>query len=83
MNNAAVGTDGTRPVVWGVGKTGNDARADAESQLVECDGESPLVTVEISDEQLSRIKAGVVDAPELGIRLTPGQLRDLRGETVS
>ncbi len=65
---AAIGTDGTKPVVWGTGSTPKlaivDAKhwarlADADPELFDC--------VEVTEEQLDRIDSGEVQASTLGI----------------
>lgn len=56
---AAIGTDGTRPVVWGLGDTEEAALVDAGLQ----DGVDgvELRTEPVSDVQASKIEQGVVD----------------------
>lgn len=68
MTYAAIGTDGTREVVWGLGATEEDAEAEAREQArdAECDPEL-LRTVAVTDEQAERIRAGVVGADDLGL----------------
>jgi hypothetical protein len=46
---AAIGTDGTSHVVWGIGHTEDEALADAHEALVRTDSESQLRTVEITE----------------------------------
>jgi hypothetical protein len=66
---AAVGTDGTRAVVWGLGRTPEEARNDAKEWLDQsgdrehdaCDTE----VHEISDEQAEIVRAGDVSWPIL------------------
>lgn len=65
---AAVGDDGTRPVVWGLGDTEAQARRDAEDQAYEFDCSTGILTLhEISDELARRIETGEIDAVALGI----------------
>lgn len=71
---AAIGSDGTREVVWGIGSTEVAAEADAllnanraapnEPEL--CDPELTR-TVRITAEIEARIKRGFIGAAELGI----------------
>jgi hypothetical protein len=66
---AAIGTDGTRYVVWGLGKTEDDAEHDAASQ----DTEEPVEIVAIAPvdaERAARIEAGDVAADDLVTRAT-------------
>jgi hypothetical protein len=64
---AAIGTDGTRPVVWGIGANAEEAIADGEEQLgdVGAAGSCDLRSVEISVARFSRIASGDVDASDL------------------
>lgn len=62
---AAVGTDGTRLVVWGLGTTEDEAEADACEQ--EGSNGVELTTVQITAEQAELVRAGVVSVDELGI----------------
>lgn len=66
---AAIGTDGTRPVVWGVGETPDAAMADAEAQDADWDS-GGWDTCEILAWTAGRIRAGTVDCGDLGIRVT-------------
>ncbi|HSM93391.1 MAG TPA: hypothetical protein VLT47_10945 [Anaeromyxobacteraceae bacterium] len=71
----AIGTDGTRPVVWGMGATEAEALEDARHWLVANQVPPPrgvetctaddLRTVEVDDERAARIAAGDVDASDL------------------
>lgn len=60
---AAIGTDGVRPVVWGLGATADEAIADAGDQ--EDVGEQTFVTVEVDAARVARIACGDVDASDL------------------
>ena len=63
---AAIGDDGMRPVVWGIGETERLARRDAEEQAHDsCCGTGDLRIVEVSAERAARIEAGDVDASDL------------------
>jgi hypothetical protein len=64
---AAIGTDGTRPVVWGLGATEDEAEEDARAQ--DDAGDVKLITVEVTAEQAARIEAGEVSVATLGIAL--------------
>jgi len=65
---AAIGTDGMREVVWGIGETEEAAEAEAASEAREagCDPELRR-TVAVTAEQAARIEAGEVDAATLGL----------------
>jgi hypothetical protein len=65
---AAIGSDGTRPVVWGLGATENEAIADARGELAKCEPherDEDLRVVPVSDDRAARIDAGDVDASDL------------------
>ena len=55
---AAIGTDGTRPVVWGLGNTEDEALAEAHEGLLQTDSDSRLRTVEITEATYCAINAG-------------------------
>ena len=63
---AAIGTDGRRPVVWGLGDTAEDARCDAviEEETWDSDGSA---TVRIPASVADRIRGGEVSCELLGI----------------
>lgn len=63
---AAIGTDGTRYVVWGLGASEETAEADAraEADAAACDPELRC-TVAIGAERVARIQAGDVSADDL------------------
>lgn len=66
--HVAIGTDGNRPVVWGMGDTAEEAMADAASELREqCEVASDfeLRCVEVSDDRAAIVTAGDVDASDL------------------
>lgn len=65
---AAIGTDGMRPVVWGVGESEQAAREDAClcDELTHDDLDA-LTLRPITDEQAVRIQRGEVDCKTLGI----------------
>lgn len=74
---AAIGTDGIRNVVWGMGETAEDAIAEAREGLIEAglglSGEDDpngieIRTQEISQGDVDRINAGDVAAERLGRR---------------
>jgi hypothetical protein len=61
----AIGTDGKRHVVWGLGDTPEAAQRDGEAELREqCDVQD-LAVVEIDAARLARLQAGDVDASDL------------------
>lgn len=65
---AAIGDDGRRPVVWGVGDTEAEARADAAESLRDAgsgDDSENLRVVEISAERRAKIEGGEVGAEDL------------------
>ena len=61
-NFAAIGTDGMRPVVWGVGSTEEAAVADAWRWV---EDREELRVVAISAERRATIEAGDVSASDL------------------
>lgn len=63
---AAIGDDGTRPVVWGLGASHAEALADAALQN-DGDDVGALNVVVITAEQAERIRAGEVSTDVLGI----------------
>lgn len=66
---AAIGSDGIRLVVWGMGETAEAALAEAREGILEAGSvEVELVTREISAGDVEAIKAGDVDAGRLGRR---------------
>jgi hypothetical protein len=65
---AAIGSDGTREVVWGLGDSEEAAEAEALREAAASDVDPELTrTVEISDDVDTRIRAGEVDCEGLGI----------------
>ena len=68
MMYAAIGSDGWREVVWGVGTTEDEAEDDAKFWLEasEC-GPQDLRTVPITEDQASDIWDGVVSVKALGL----------------
>jgi len=65
---AAIGTDGVRPVVWGLGDNEDDALAEAHSQLREAapewnEGHNELTVHPVTDAQVARIQTGDVSWP--------------------
>ena len=60
---AAVGDDGTRPVVWGLGGTSAAALRDARTQLRQADAGSELSTSKIAKAQDAHVRAGDVSWP--------------------
>lgn len=76
---AAIGADGTREVVWGLGSTEADAEADAREWLAEATGEpvdASLRYCEVDADQAHAIMNGVIDVATLGLRPAA---RDARG----
>jgi hypothetical protein len=66
---AAIGDDGMRPVVWGVGSSPEEALADARVWLDARNARDELTVIEMTDEQSDAILAGVVGMDELaGVR---------------
>lgn len=61
---AAIGADGTRLVVWGLGATEDEAEADARTN--EADGVA-LAYIAVSDAEAVRVGAGTVGLKDLGI----------------
>lgn len=65
---AAIGDDGTRPVVWGLGSTEEAATADARSELREAGVRSELThVVQVTARQAASIRQGVVSVEALGL----------------
>ncbi len=63
---AAIGTDGVRPVVWGLGET--EAHARNEARYYDAAWASRgSAFVEVTPDIVARIKAGEVDCATLGI----------------
>lgn len=61
---AAVGTNGTRLVVWGIGRSEAAARRDAVRWLVEAEGEPVELEVHrITAAQAARVKRGTIGWP--------------------
>lgn len=68
---AALGTDGRRPVAWGIGHTESAAREDAAESLRDAgsyDDSADLRIIEIDAERYARIEGGEVDASDLWAR---------------
>ena len=65
---AALGTNGRDPVVWGIGRTEDEAREDAAESLREVgsyEGSADLRIVAIDAARCARIEGGEVDASDL------------------
>ena len=62
---AVVGTDGVRPVVWGLGADIEAALADAD----EASNDAGLCPVAVTSDVAQRIRAGVIDCKTLGIEV--------------
>jgi hypothetical protein len=61
---AAVGDDGWRPVVWGLGPTEQDALSEAESELIGAECRCTKLTVHpITAKQVERVLAGDISWP--------------------
>lgn len=68
MIYAAIGTDGAREVVWGLGGSAADAESNAGIEAAQSECDPGLTrTVTVSSEIASRISGGEVSAAELGI----------------
>lgn len=75
---AAIGSDGTRLVVWGLGATEDAAEQDAAKWLAdEQPGATPLCYAKIDTLTLARIATGEVSAESLGLE-TPEMLSDAK-----
>jgi hypothetical protein len=74
---AAIGSDGTRLVVWGVGATEDAATRDAARWLHIDRDTTPLCFAEIDTLTLARIVTGAVDCELLGLQ-TPELLREAK-----
>ena len=66
---AAVGTDGLRLVVWGLGTDEQDALEDAAPYTSDAYPMPSLTTIEVDREQEARIIAGEIDCASLGIEV--------------
>lgn len=65
---AAIGDDGSRPVVWGLGATEEKATADARNELRESGVRSDLThVVAVTPKQATQIRQGVVSVEALGL----------------
>lgn len=65
---AAIGTDGRREVVWGLGASAEEAELEAIDEAHGSDCNANLVrTVQVSDDVVARIRGGDVAVAELGI----------------
>jgi hypothetical protein len=62
---AAIGDDGRRPVVWGVGDTVEQADEDAYDNLERSECTSEIQIIEVSEERYARIVGGDVDASDI------------------
>ena len=69
---AAIGTDGNRPVVWGLGNNYEESVKDAQGQLLNCGlpSEEFENVVQVTTEQADSIRCGVVGIEDLGIILS-------------
>lgn len=67
---AAIGTDGRRFVVWGLGSTEDAARRDAYSWDETWSRGRGSVCLSISRELAARVEDGEVDCDTLGISVT-------------
>jgi hypothetical protein len=80
QNYATIGTDGMRPVVWGLGLSPEAAEEDAREQL-QALGEAcaeELVTVPVTEEQARRVEEGEVSTKALGLALPEAWLAELQ-----
>jgi hypothetical protein len=68
---AAIGTDGIRLIVWGIGANEDEALEDAWFWLDQQGlGGITLDMYELTDDQLASVSRGRIDAIELGIDVT-------------
>jgi hypothetical protein len=70
---AAIGTDGKRPVVWGLGRDSDAALDDALANGYDGD----MITVVIDDATAKRVESGEVSCESLGIELTAGEISEI------
>lgn len=80
---AAVGTDGLRPVVWGIGDTRDEALVDAGRSFGQCGIDpktEPLLVKEITARQRRSVLDGEVSTDELGIVLDKNDIRTLSAD---
>lgn len=66
---AAIGSDGTRPVVWGLGETRAEAVSDAYTTEETWAGDGAAY-VEIDERTAARVLEGQIDCDALGIAVT-------------
>jgi hypothetical protein len=64
IQHVAIGSDGTRPVVWGIGDTEAAAMADAADQEG-CPRQDDLRLAVVTGECAGIIRSGNVDASDL------------------
>lgn len=69
---AAIGIDGTRPVVWGLGVTADAAIAEACEQEPTWDSQGRATCV-VSADLVTQIEGGIVDCKTLGITVSVDQ----------
>lgn len=68
MKFVAIGTDGVNPVIWGVGETEEEARADAERWMTDFYAQGELEELKfkmVSDERAHLVLHGKVEADDL------------------
>ena len=83
---ATIGTDGTRPVIWGLGASPEASEADAREQY--CDqhmdlgfNEEGMLTIPITEEQAQRVSEDEEISTEvLGIELPKAWLAEHQGK---
>jgi hypothetical protein len=80
---ATIGTNGTRPVVWGMGVSPEASEKDARKWLCELGDPNckvDLLTLQVTEEQAQRIgEDGEVSTEVLGIKLPASWLIEHQG----
>ena len=67
---AAIGTDGTNHVVWGLGNTAKQAIQNGTEEMKDCrDPLEDLTAVEITQKQDQKVRDGEVSCKALGIKV--------------
>jgi hypothetical protein len=72
---AAVGSDGTRLVVWGLGSDVEDALQDAAPYAEDAYTMPRLWCIDVDAEQEARIVAGEIDCAALGLAMALDEAR--------
>lgn len=67
---AAIGTDGTNHVVWGLGSTQEEALQEGTQEMNDCNCPTEeFIVAEITKEQDEQVRLGEVSCKDLGIKV--------------